>query len=258
MNHERLAADSHDRTQSHLVEKACGHWEAQRKAAAARRDPSQLAPHSFTIALAREAGTDGSSVAREVGNRLGWCVYDHELLERVARDLGLRTILLESVDERRQSWLTEAFEVIMSSPGKSAWGPLVSENAYVHHLVKTVLALGLHGECVIVGRGAAFILPPATTVRARLVAPLKDRTEVLQGKLGISAPEAARQVRAIDRERSDFVEDHFFKDPSDPRNYDLVLNSARLSAGQSADLILETLHCLQARAAEKATGKVPL
>src|SRR5262249_27112302 len=126
MNHERLAADSHDRTQSHLVEKACGHWEAQRKAAAARRDPSQLAPHSFTSALAREAGTDGSSVAREVGNRLGWCVYDHELLERVARDLGLRTILLESVDERRQSWLTEAFEVIMSSPGKSAWGPLVS------------------------------------------------------------------------------------------------------------------------------------
>ena len=31
--------------------------------------------------------TPGTSVAREVGHRLGWTVYDHELLERVATDI---------------------------------------------------------------------------------------------------------------------------------------------------------------------------
>ena len=35
-------------------------------------------------------------------------------------------------------------------------GPLASGERLIHHLVKTVLALGVHGECVIVGRGAVF------------------------------------------------------------------------------------------------------
>ena len=104
----------------------------------------------------------------------------------------------------------------LSGPVKSDSSFLASESAYVHHLVETVLALGILGECVIVGRGAAFILPAATTLRrVRLVGPVRERITALSRKLGITEPEAARQVRTIDRERTDFVEDHFFKDPSD-------------------------------------------
>jgi hypothetical protein len=50
---------------------------------------------------------------------LGWEVYDRELLEKVAQDIGLRTNLLESVDERRQSWLLEASEALLSEPGQN-------------------------------------------------------------------------------------------------------------------------------------------
>src|SRR5262249_41889981 len=62
----------------------------------------------FTIALSRQAGTEGTAVAQEVGKRLGWQVYDHELLERIAQEMNVREALLESVDERRQSWLLES------------------------------------------------------------------------------------------------------------------------------------------------------
>ena len=37
------------------------------------------------------------------GRRLQWPVYDHALLEQIAKDLGVRTNLVESVDERRKS-----------------------------------------------------------------------------------------------------------------------------------------------------------
>jgi cytidylate kinase len=154
--------------------------------------------------------------------------------------------LLESVDERRQSWLTETFEAFMSASGKSEWDPLVSESAYVHHLVKTVLALGAHGECVIVGRGAPFILPVETTLRVRLVSPVRERIAALSRKLSIAERKAALRIRAIDRERTDFVQDHFFKDPTDPLSYDLVLNVSRLSVRSCADLIVDTLHLLEA------------
>jgi cytidylate kinase len=232
----------------------CRHWESRCKAVTPQGEQSLL-PHAFTIAVSREAGTEGSSIAQDVGERLGWHVYDYELLDRIAQDMGIRTALLESVDERRQSSMLEFIEALLSAPSKGDWGPLVSESGFVHHLVKTVLALGIHGECVIVGRGAALILPVATTLRVLLVAPVRERIAALSRKLGISEREAARQVRIIDRERTDFVQDHFLKNPIDPRNYDLVLNASRLSGASCADIIIETLRCLQACGTEKTSVK---
>jgi cytidylate kinase len=235
-----------DRSLAQLVEKACRHWEARQRAAAAQRNLPTRASPTFTITLSREVGTLGTAIAREAGKLLGWQVYDHELLDQIAQDMGLRTSLLESVDERQQSWFLEMVEAFLSAPREGDWGPLVTESGYVHHLVKTVLVLGVHGECIIVERGAAFILPVATTLRVRLVGPARERIVALARALGISEPEAARKVRTMDRERTDFVRDHFLKDPTDPRNYDLVLNALRLPGVQSAELIVAALRRLEA------------
>jgi hypothetical protein len=196
------------------------------------------------VAIARDVGTQGSEVGQEVGKLLDWHVYDRELLEHIANEMGLRTALLESVDEKDRSFFLESVEAFLS-PVKGAWGPLVSESAFVHRLVETVLGLGLRGECVIVGRGAVFILPAATTLRVRLVGPAAERATALGDKLGLSAAEAARRVRTVDRERRDFVRDHFLKDPTDPSNYDLVLNATRFSVRETAELIFESLRRLQ-------------
>jgi cytidylate kinase len=232
------------------------HWESRHRAEAAQRTALPHTAQAFTITLSREAGTLSSTVAQEVGKRLGWQVYDHELLERIAQEMQVRTALLESVDERRQSWLLESVEAFLATPEKSEWLPLVSASAYVRHLVETILALGLHGECVIVGRGAAFILPAETTLRVRLVAPVKNRIATLSRKLAISEKEAARRIRTIDRERTDFVQDHFLKDATDPSQYDLVLNAGRLPVAAQAGLIVEVLRHLQRCVADQApTGQ---
>jgi cytidylate kinase len=220
------------------------YWAARRRAAAMEKDRAQPVTPAFAIALSREAGTPASAVAREVSKQLGWQVYDHELLDQIARDTGARMSLLESVDERSVSMLREAFEALMSVP-------YVSEGTYLHHLVKIVLALGTHGECAIVGRGAAFILPAATTLRVHLMAPLQERIAARSCTLGISQKEATRQLRAIDRQYNDFVEDHFHKDPTDWHHYDLVLNAARWPDEEAARVTIAALHTMQARAVEK-------
>jgi cytidylate kinase len=220
------------------AEKVLQQWETRRKLEA---EGKRTGPTSgpFTIALSRESGARGTSTAREVGARLGWTVYDHELLERIAQEMKLRTSLLASVDEKRVSWLQECMCAFSSVPS-------VSRSAYVHHLIETLLSLATHGECVVVGRGAVQILPMETTLRVRLVAPLEWRIAAMGKKLGISKEDAARQVETIDRDRVCFVWDHFRKDPTDPRQYDLVLNSSRFSVGQCADLIVEALRRRQA------------
>jgi cytidylate kinase len=224
------------------MERARRQWQAHRQAEAPSGIPPSPSPRAFTVALSREAGANGSRVARAVGERLGWTVYDRELLERVAGEMGVRASLLESVDERRRNWLQECLGAFTSAPA-------VSASAYVRHLLETLLSLAAHGECVIVGRGAAQVLPAATTLRVRLVGLGGDRVGAIRQRFGISQEEAARWVEKTDGERTRFIQDHFRKDPADPRLYDLVLNSSRFSINECAELIIEALRRLQSRPA---------
>jgi cytidylate kinase len=217
------------------------HWAIKREEAS-----EQSVGKAFTIVLSREAGTQATALAHELKKRLGWDVYGHELLELIAREMGLQTDLLDSLDEKRQSWLTETFEALRVGFSKANFEYLVSGSAYLHNLVKTVLALGAHGNCIIVGRGAAFILPPESTFRVRLLAPFKDRVMLWSKRLGVSEAEAARQVRTIDRQRSDFIRDAFGKDPADVQFYDLSLNISRLPLESRAEIIVTALRELQA------------
>jgi cytidylate kinase len=219
------------------MERARRHWRASREVVAVGTS-AKPAPPPWTIALSREAGTGGPAVARAVGERLNWPVYDHELVERIAAEMGLRTSLLESVDERHGSWLRECLGTFF---GAAAAEP----SAYVRHLKETLLSLAAHGGCVIVGRGAAQFLPWQTTLRVRLVAPPEQRIAAARQRRGCTQQEAARWVEATDRERTRFVQDHFGKDPHEVRQYDLVLNAGRFAVAECAELTVNAWQCLQ-------------
>ena len=219
------------------------HWKERGEAEARARQ----AKPAFTIAISRQSGARGTTTARAVGERLGWAVYDRELVERIAQDMKLQARLLEGVDEKKVGWLREFMESFSSAP-------VVSDIAYVHRLAKTIASLVAHGDCVLVGRGVTHILPVETTLRVRLVAPVAWRVAGMSRKLGVSEEEAAVKVAAIDRQRVQFVREHFNQDTTDPSLYDLVLNTERFSVEQCADLIVEALHRLQAAVAGKAPG----
>jgi cytidylate kinase len=217
------------------------HWKERGELEARAR---QARP-AITIAIGRQSGARGTTTARAVGERLGWAVYDRELVERIAQDMNLQGSLLEAVDEKKVGWLQEFMESFSSAP-------VVSEIAYVHRMMKTIASLVALGDCVLLGRGIAHILPVETTLRVRLVAPIDWRVAAMSRKLGVSQEEAAVKVAAIDRQRVQFVREHFNKDTTDPSLYDLVLNTERFSVEQCVDLIVEALHRLQAIASGKA------
>jgi cytidylate kinase len=235
MNHKTTSERMAD-----AMAKARQHWQQQRAGEGLAAVPPAPPTPRFTIAISREAGANGPAIARAAGAQLGWPVYDQELLRTIAEDMGVRERLLESVDEKRGNWLRECLQAFSSVPA-------VSESAYVRHLIETLLSLAAHGNCLVVGRGAAVVLPAETTLRVRLVGPPEQRVRAICDRFGITEEEAARWVEKTDRERAAFVKDHFQKDAADARNYDLVLNSMRFSVEQCADFIVEALRRLQAR-----------
>ena len=228
---------------SEALVRAGQHWE-QRRAVQEQEARLGLAV-APTIAISRQTGARGTSVARQVGARLGWPVYDHELLEQIAREMNVRVSLLESIDERVVPWLEERVEAFASVPH-------VSENTFFRHLVETVLSLGQHGHSIIVGRGANFLLPARTTLRVRLVGELEDRITFMAAELGLSRDQAARHIRDTDQQRQRFVKEHFRVDVGDPLEYDLTLNASRLSVNECASLIVSAFDGMRERLASHA------
>ncbi|HVX12771.1 MAG TPA: cytidylate kinase-like family protein [Pirellulales bacterium] len=211
--------------------------------ATAQRKPTTA---TYTITLSRESGAGGAAVARELGRLLEWPVYDRELLERIAEETGLRSELLESLDEKRSHWLVETLESLSGVGFMSGAG-------YARYLAETMLALASHGNCVIVGRGSTSLVPRASSLRVRLVASLEDRTERTRQRLNLSKAAALAHVRETDAHREGFVKDYLHHQVGDPHEYDLIINTSRFSISESAQMIITALHQLQKPVSEQVT-----
>src|SRR6266404_5193300 len=64
-----------------------------------------LMPASLTIAISREAGSRGGSIARRAGRKLDWQVYNQELLEYIAQESAFRQSLLDNLPPAAAEWM---------------------------------------------------------------------------------------------------------------------------------------------------------
>ncbi len=217
-------------------------WQEELRQTAPATDAlSEPHPPAWTIAISRDAGANGSGIAEAVAHKLGWAVYDHKLLKELADELGVTVPLVETVDEKPRSWLRECMAAFATVQG-------VSSSTYVQRLLTVLARISAEGNCVVLGRGGAQVLPKETTLRVRLVGPLRDRIANVEQKKGLSRQAAVDAVARVDAERGRFVRDHFHKDPTDASGYDIVLNTSRWGVADTAELIVAALHQLQAHA----------
>ena len=186
------------------------------------------------VCVSREAGAGGGTISRLVGTRLGWKVYDHEVLEAIAQRMEMPADEVRAFDELApsvvQDWILPLRE--------EHYAP---QEAYLDHLAKLVEAIGRAGESVVVGRGAGFLLPRSSTLSVRVVAPLRFRAERLAERLGVSVRTAKRAARDLDRRRSQFERTMYRADPTDPHNYDLVLDSHTLGVATAAEVLVRAV-----------------
>jgi cytidylate kinase len=188
-------------------------------------------PASLTIALSREAGSRGGSIAQRIGTKLGWQVYRQETLEYIAQEGTFRQDLFDNLSAAARSWVEENLDHLLRAQN-------LSRHPAVLDLARIILALAAGGDVVLVGRGAGCILPLRSTLNVRLMSPLADRIAYMAQWLRLTTEEAADQVRLRDNRRSAFIETHFHRKPGDIYQYDLVLNSSLLGEELCAELIV--------------------
>ena len=192
-------------------------------------------PLGLTVAITRESGARGSSIARRVGKKLGWQVYTQELLEFLTSNESARSHVLADVPKEAAAWADTQFHRLKMEK-------VISPGVELGEMPRLILTLAARGGVVLVGRGAGYLLPRETTLHVRIVAPLKDRVAYMAQWLRLRHEEAADYVHDHDDKRAEFLLKSFNRRAGDLKDYDLALNSFHLGEEICAALILSAVH----------------
>jgi hypothetical protein len=189
-------------------------------------------PAGLTIAVSREAGARGGTIGRRVGRKLGWQVYDQELLEYLIQEGTAQQALVEGLTEQARAWVESQLKGLLEGRRLEVNPPMVA-------FARLGLALGAAGQVVLIGRGAGFVLPRETTLHVRLVAPYGDRVAYMSQCLRLTHEEARERVRVRDALRAEYLASFLHRQPSDLTEYDMVLNTSSLGEDLCTELVVQ-------------------
>ena len=221
-----------------LIDRQVSRWDSKRSAPvegmpAILGTPAHRSEGPW-ITVSTQLGAGGRDLAARLGSRLGWQVFDKEILQEIARNTNTRDKVLSRLDEHAIGALEDYVNQLFV-PGS------LGQSAYVVEMTRVVWAIARHGEAIVLGRGANWLLDPRFGVRVRAVAPIEKRVEWLKRTQGLSTAEAIRRVEEDNEDRARFTRQVFRRDIDDPLGYDLVVNLGTLETDQVVGLILAVL-----------------
>jgi cytidylate kinase len=175
------------------------------------------------ITFSRKMGTNGTEIARQVAEKLGYHFYDTDAIEKAARDMGF----LESVKEVDEK-VPSLFQRIFSHR------PAID----LDRLNSVVYELASRGDAVFLGRGGQVLLKDFNcALHVHVTASLEKRIQNLVTR-GMHREAASRAIEDSDHERSSFIRFAFKADWDNDALYDLVLNMDKVTVKLAADTIL--------------------
>jgi cytidylate kinase len=198
------------------------------------------------ISVEREFGSGASFIAEKLAKRLGWELLDQSLTGKIAKLAQVDPKEVVRCDEHNDPVLYRlakvfargSYERIMPIEGRESF-----DTDRMVQLVTTVIEkAGATGNCVIVGRGAPWILRNREDAfHVFIYAPREDKIRRVVEQ-GYTAAEAAELVDSVDQDRAAFIKRYFGKDWPTRYLYNMMINS---SMGE--DLVVDTiLHTMQA------------
>jgi cytidylate kinase len=186
------------------------------------------------LLISREKGAGGSAVGQRAGKRLGWQVFDNEIVDAIARKANVRRELIESLDERDQATIRGLVSRLLRPQP-------IDKSGYLAHLREVLLTLGHQGDAIIVGRGVQYVLPSQFGLRVRMVAPVEIRVQRIASREKLSLKAARVEIEKSDRERARLARREFGQITTNPLNHDVTINTAELTVEAATEVVLTAL-----------------
>jgi len=198
------------------------------------------------VTFSTQIGSGGSRVARAVADKLRFRFYDWEVISQAANEAGVSPeVLAVATSERPPGFFDRMMARLaglgagedLSSPATAPRLSMMNSEDYRQFLEHVVRELGNQGDAVIVNHSGQVILKDVPGVLKVLITGSPERRAVRLAQVQGREPEAARKmIENSDRQRSDYFQRVYHVDWLSMRNYDLALNTDRVSAELAVDM----------------------
>jgi cytidylate kinase len=201
---------------------------------------------ALMLAISHQYGSGGSLIARDLGDRLRWSVWDKEIVHKIATEYQLAETDVEAKDERVGSFIERLVDLLGMGGFATAYSvlpPRGLDNAQLLRMTRTIVEdIAQGGRAIIVGRGGNHILAKRPrTLHVFIFAQPEARVQRVIQMEKLTRSEAERRIAGMDRLRTDYVRTFYHADWRDPTHYHLTVDSAVWGEGGTADLILSAL-----------------
>ena len=183
------------------------------------------------ITIGREFGAEGHEIGKELAERLGFSLYDKDMLAIAAKKSGIDINVLASSDESIMGHFLSPYSLLGKLTPSINDKLFKLQNDIIHDLAAK-------GSCIIIGRLADYILKDnPNCMKVFVYAPLDKRVDIIKNKHGITESAAKKLVKKMDAARKNYYT-HYSDGKWDRKEgKDILLNRATFNVKECVDIL---------------------
>ncbi len=199
----------------------------------------------ITVTLGRQLGCGGSYLGQRLADALQIRCLDREIVSKAAAHLRVDEADMTHREERGVSFWERMLRGITADPPEASYQPPMTLSVTDQELLaaetQVMKEIAAQEDVVIVGRVAAFVLPPHPgMVNIFLHAPEHYRVRrLLEHAQAANETEARTLIARSDETRRRYIRQMIDRDEYDARAYHLSLDTSVLPLLDTADLLTD-------------------
>ena len=199
------------------------------------------------ITISRQLESGGDAVADLVCEKLGYQRFDKKVMAQVGQQLGMAASAVEGAANFKpaskgllERWFGNYQDPLDSSTWTFGAQNDALQDLTAAQLMELFMAGYKKGNVVIVGRGGMAALQNKPDVlHVRIQAPFALRAKRLAEDEHLALVDAEAKMRARDLSDVDWIKRYFGLDSHDPALFDVIINTAKISPADAADLVVQ-------------------
>lgn len=199
----------------------------------------------FVLTIERQYGSGGRLTGKRLAEELGIHFYDEEILKMTSETSAIGEQYFRLADERAGNNLlyriVTGMKPELTEPDKD--GPNITSPENLFRFQSSVIRkLAQEESCIIIGRCADYVLDGTENlVRLFVYAEIEERINKVREKGYFPEEDILKNIKRIDRERRDYYRYYTGKSWENLENYDLMINTTKLSYDDMVECVVDYL-----------------
>lgn len=186
----------------------------------------------FVVTIARQFGSLGRPIAKEVSETLGIEYFDRDIVEMAAKQLNLPVSTISNVEENaRPAFFNMSYPLGM--------GTTEIQDSVFAAQSKIIAGLAEKQSCIIVGRCSDYILKDfKNIINVFIYAPYPARLRNCVERLNMQPAEAKKMIADVDKARESYHRHYCGYAMSDKDYKHVMLDSSLLNVEGTRDVLV--------------------